>query len=193
MANNCDYELKAVSKDKSSLERLVKIMKYEDDEFYINRCFNACPSDIKEEEGGYFSISIFGDCAWSCGLWFSVDGDNPSNKIVTGRDSEGRDIYGTAHYSAFPHICKVLGISLELYSQEPGCQFQEHGIVNPISSGIERVDWCGWSRSEVEEMDESERLDYGIDEAEYGYGDDYGVFMSASELVEFVFDGESEV
>ena len=41
MANNCLYTMKAVSKDENALKRLAKIMEYEDNEYYIYRCFSA--------------------------------------------------------------------------------------------------------------------------------------------------------
>ena len=75
MANNCYYALKAVANNEEALKRLVRIMKYEDEEFFIYRCFQAIEGEIKKEDNGLFSIEIEGDVAWSCAKWFDHEED----------------------------------------------------------------------------------------------------------------------
>lgn len=65
MPNWCSYTMKAVSKSKDALDRLIKIMTYEDKEYYIYRCASVGVSD-EVQEGDYFVAMVYGDVAWSC-------------------------------------------------------------------------------------------------------------------------------
>ena len=74
MANNCFYTMMAVSKNRNALERLLKIMRYKDIEYYLYRVFNADDDKIRESNG-YYYVSINGDVAWSCANWFDTKED----------------------------------------------------------------------------------------------------------------------
>ena len=118
MANNCYYALKAVANNEEALKRLVRIMKYEDEEFFIYRCFQAIEGEIKKEDNGLFSIEIEGDVAWSCAKWF--DHEEDKNELAE----------NNAHYITLDLLCEKFNIGIELWSQECGCEFQEHYVVN---------------------------------------------------------------
>jgi hypothetical protein len=130
MANNCFYEMNVVSKDKSALERFIRIMNYEDEEFFIYRCFNAEAGDIMEKDG-LFSVRIIGDVAWSCSQWCNSF-EKENEKIVLGYENNdySKPIYGTSHYISVDYLCKKLNIAVEVFSEESGCGFQENYIVN---------------------------------------------------------------
>ena len=109
MANDCYYMMKAVSKDKAALERLVKIMQYEDKEHYIYRCFDAAPYDEEETPDGLHILMIDGDVGWSCDKWFNAEYEEVPN--------EDGDV---AHLIRLDALCKKLKIGMEVWSQEPG-------------------------------------------------------------------------
>ena len=130
MANYCVYSMVAVSKDKSALERLIKIMRYEDEEYYIYRCFSAVGNKIEENDGLY-SVLIDGDVAWSCSKWFeSTEDFNDISKT-------------NAHYISLDLLCEKLGIGIELFSEESGNCFQEHYLVKHDGEIVfnESVEW----------------------------------------------------
>ena len=144
MANNCFYTMNAVAKDKAVLERLLDIMNYRDNEYCIYRCFSA---DMvgETEEDGFYRMEISGYVAWSCTHWFDHE-EELGNKGSTG-----------AHYVTLDILCRKLGIGIELFSEECGCQFQEHYMVDHNGNVLwnERVEWTQeWEDEDGNELDE---------------------------------------
>ena len=127
MANNCFYTMKAVSENKEALERLISIMEYKDPEYFIYRCFEAHSNIYKD--GEYYVADISGDVAWSCSNWFGTE-EKPEELIVLKKDDNWNPIHGTAHYITLDLLCKKLGVGIEVFSEESGCCFQEHYMVN---------------------------------------------------------------
>lgn len=118
MANNCWYDMEAVSKSKDALERLVRIMKYEDPEFYLYRVFSAEEGDI-EQDGEFYTLQIMGDVAWAAVNWVNC-GDYPYDiRRETG-----------AHFTDLQTVCRTLGVAVEILTEECGCQFSEHIAVD---------------------------------------------------------------
>lgn len=172
MANNCYYRMKAVADNEDALKRFVEIMKYNDDEFFIYRCFNADAEGEIQKENELFSLIITGDVAWSCVKWF--DG-------VEDFDCKAQNLDGTlrnnSHYITLDLLCNKLGIGLEVWSQESGCEFEEHYIVNrkgEIVINEEEV----WSQDWWDEENNCEREE----PIEIGGFDDWGSFCLANEI-----------
>jgi hypothetical protein len=119
MANCCEYEMMIVGKTKESIERLVKIMKYEDPEFFIYRVFDVevCEEPNQGYQSDLWVMKIFGDVAWSAESWIK----SPPNK-------ENR--FNGAYFTNLLHLCKELDIGVEIYTKEQGCCFQEYYLVN---------------------------------------------------------------
>lgn len=163
MANNCCYSMRAVSRSKENLERLVSIMKYKDNEFFIYRCFSAVDEEI-QEDGNLNSLMIIGDCAWSCEKWFESKEDfNDISKT-------------NAHYITLDLLCKKLDIGIELYSVETGNCFQEHYLVNHNGEFIynESVEYYeNWADEKGNEL---------VEPIPTGGFDDFEVFASAEEI-----------
>lgn len=163
MANDCFYQMKVVAKDKETIERLISIMKYDDKEYYIYRCFEAMADEIKKEDD-YFTTIISGDVAWSASDWFN------GNENVKSKTEKG------AHYVSVDILCKRLGFAVECFTQEPGMQFEEHYIVNNKGEIIidETEDWGqNWEDEEGNELMEPE---------EWGGFDYWGNFNTAYDL-----------
>ena len=121
MANCCWFEMKAVSDKREPLERLLKIMKYEDDEYFIYRTWVCDDGDSISEApdgSGLLEVRYYGDVAWGPSPWVS-DPEDLSNNSKTG-----------AHYANLQAICKALNISVEVWAQEDGMGFQEHIYVD---------------------------------------------------------------
>lgn len=166
MANNAAYDITFVSKSKETLERLVKIMKYQDPEYFIYRVFSVEDDDIVDEGNGLFSIYISGDVAWSNHDWF----DN--------LEDFNRKAENGAHYVTLDILAKRLDFGVQAFCEECGCEFQEchqcdhHGNIQRN----ECVEWKEiWEDEDGNELDEPEHEggleDYGdFNDADIIYG-----------------------
>ena len=176
--------MRVVAKGKSAIDRFEKIMQYEDDEFFCYRVFQFERTSIAKD-GGLWVAEFSTDVAWGSGKWFQ-DSDKPEERIVIGHEKKtyqledgtsyvaddwDSPIYGTAHYTSVTHLCKVLGIGVELWTTEPGCGFEEHAMVD----GLGRVDYKTAKYSE-EYTDNGEFVG-----EEHGFKD-FGDWLSASEI-----------
>jgi hypothetical protein len=130
MPNWCEYDMCAVSKNRESLERLIKIMNYEDSEYYIYRVNQATAGDIEFEDDLY-TVRIMGFVAWSCGSWF-----DRIERLDETIDSGG-------HYVTLDILCERLGIAVEVFGGESGMEFQEHYLCNPKGDTVwnECTEW----------------------------------------------------
>ena len=162
MANNCCGNLKVVAKNKDTLDRIVKILKYEDPEFGIYRCKEA-HGDESYKDGEFWVKDIFVDGAWNCEQFFKY-GNRPNSKFVI-KTENGKEICG--HYTDLCHIAKTLDCGFELYSTEPGMGFCEHLACNRFGKMI------------------YETSDYECDDdghEEFGDMDYFGDYMFSDEI-----------
>lgn len=122
MANDCSYDMRVVGESKEAVERMGKILGYEDPEFFLYRVFDmiAAKEAAKDEQfTQYWTLDYSGDVAWNPDPW--IDGiPDPNNKSKTG-----------AHYSNLQEICKALKVGVEVWAQEFGEACQWHFIVSP--------------------------------------------------------------
>ena len=162
MSNDCCGNLKVVAKNKETLDRIVKILKYEDSEFGIYRCKDAQDSE-SYKDGDLWVKDIFVDGAWNCQQFFNY-GNRPNSKFVV-KTENGKEI--TAHYTDLCYIAKTLDCGFELYSTEPGMGFCEHLACNRFGKMID------------------ESSDYECDEfgnEEFGDMDYFGEYMFSDEI-----------
>ena len=110
MANNCYYEMKVTGK-KEDIDRLFNILKYKDEELKLARIFSADLVDI-EDKGEESYAFIAGDCAWSVHSCM--------------RTGEGTYSEYTPELTNIRHLSEVLGLEIEIISDEPGIGFCEH-------------------------------------------------------------------
>ncbi len=165
MANDCEYQMTAVSRSREALDRLVRIMNYEDSEYFIYRVFDAeLREDIEETGDGFHVARIDGDVAWSCESWFEREERFDSIHEATG-----------AHYITLDLLCRRLGIGVEVYGQEPGMGFQEYHKCT--HAGEVFSDCADWSEEWCDE--EGNELSYPI---EKGGLEDYGEESSPEEI-----------
>ena len=166
MANECDYEMTAVSRSRKALERLVKIMKYQDPEYFLYRVFDAdLIGNIEVTADGFFVARIEGTVAWSCATWFTSDERTDSIHAATG-----------SHYITLDLLCRRLGIGVEVYGEEYDCGFQEYHKCNHAGVLVLKTcaDWC-----QVWHDDEGKELKTPI---EKGGLADYGVYSAPAEI-----------
>lgn len=132
MANDAYYDVEFVAKDKAVLERIQKIMNYEDGEYFIYRVFRAEFDEIETfGDTGLYTMRAYGDVAWGINAWFE-DNENP------------RDIYKEtgAHYTTLTALSEKLGFGAEAWCEEPGCAFQQHYACT--HGNLSRAEACDW-------------------------------------------------
>ena len=127
MANVCNFALKAVSKDKDALLRLIAVLDYKDFEYHLHGVYGISKDATPEEipESGLWKVILTGDQKWSCSRWMNaVAGD-------VWADMKSEEIL-------LPGLCKALGVGVEVWSSEPNMAFQEHILVD--SEGSVKID-----------------------------------------------------
>lgn len=173
MSNDCNYSMVAVSYKKSALEKLINIMNYKDENYYIYRVKEVDSSEIYSYDN-YYCVDIFGIVAWSCYDWFNSK-ELPEELIMLNYN-QGNPIYGTAHYITMDLLCKKLKIGIELYSDECGCCFQEHYHVDHEGNILIKdcVEWQEiWEDENGNEFDEPLSI---------GGFPNYGCFMDHKQI-----------
>ena len=150
MPNWCEYTMKAVSKSKEALDRLISIMYYEDKEYYIYRCASVSISNEFQEDD-YFVAMLYGDVAWSCGSWF--------DRI----ERFDETIESGGHYVTLDILCERLGIAVEVFGEEPGMEFQEHYLCNPKGDTVWHQTWFDDDGNALPAPIESGGFDYYCD------------------------------
>ena len=188
MANNCDYECRVYGKDKAKVEQFVKAMKYKDlkDGYFMCRIFYANATEIYEDENGIFVCSVDGYCAWSVGecmidtnygTWRGMAYGEPHFEVW--RDWNGEICYSNIGVTA-PMLCKILGVAVEIWSRECGCEFQERFLINDCGEMVV-CDKCNWKQGyDTDEV--GEFVDLNPEKDEGGF-DDYGEYEDPSTLL----------
>lgn len=163
MANNCEYDLRAVSKSKETLEQFIAVMKYEHPDYYLYRVFEADPDSIVSYQD-LFGVYISGDVGWSCYEWVH------SSEDLNKKSGNG------AHYISMRELCKRLDVGVEIFSREPGCAFQEHYVIDHTGTVLvdETEQWIVHWTDETGNL-----LDTPVETGGFSY---YGDFLTCSEI-----------
>lgn len=171
MANNVRYYVKAVSEDRNALERLCKIMKYEDAEYCLDSVREAYVLDmaeyvsrqdlgsVEDTEGGFMWLqvgsdleadagdAIYEDCAGYFWLFISGNVARSAEPWFSGEDKTEERAENGARLTSLNTIAKELGVGIELWGHEEFYTFQQHFIVNAKGEVVvaETKDWNGRS------------------------------------------------
>ena len=167
MPNYCNYSMKVVG-TKQNIQEFIKVIQadynYYDMTFsydrHMFRVFEAEHDEIEERADGRFETVINGYCAWSvascmfaAGYYRDSQKSHPDNFKGTTLDIESKN----------------LNLDIEVYSEEPGCCFQEHYII--INGDIvcdECVDWYEYWVEEYESKEDAqEELEIEITDEEW--------------------------
>ena len=173
MPNYCNYSMKVVG-TKENIEEFIKVMNadynYYDMTFdydrHMFRVFEAEHDEIEARTDGKFETIINGYCAWSVatcmfegGYYKDVKKGHPDEFRGTTLDIES----------------KKLNLNIEVYSEEPGCCFQEHYVI--LNGDIvcdECVEWESYVVDEFETKEQAEEeLDIKITDKEWNECDGY--------------------
>lgn len=154
MANDCTGTMKVVCRtgNETAIDRLARIMRYKDPEWYMYRVFEFCENDPghREHTEDGFTVATFStSVAWSGWRWF--DTDRSGWCMVGEKNPKGTD---------FLNLCRLLGIGVEYFATEVGCQFAEHYLCD--SNGSLLVEESA-HYEEVYPLDENGEPDYSQD------------------------------
>ncbi len=198
MANNVRYYIKAVAKDESTLERLYKIMNYEDSDYFLYRVRSATAIDHDE----YFDVDGSDEAYLN---WLDADMSEPVAVQDAIYEDEGdgyiqdddylayfcliimgdvawsaspwfngeekpdeRAENGTAHLASLNVIAKKLGVGIELWGHEEFSTFQQHFIMN-AKGKIAVAETKDWNGFSECEIEDMERDFKNMDEEEKKY------------------------
>lgn len=128
MANDACWDMRVVSKSKEAIERLYRILRYEDEEYFMYGVFEAWHSESDtewiDEEDGYYVADLWGEVAWGMDAWF--DPDEQRHGLYEG-PLEG---HPNARYATMMELCPLLDIGVEAFCAEPMLDIQQHAIVD---------------------------------------------------------------
>jgi hypothetical protein len=154
------------------VKEFIRMLQWKDEFEYngLGRVFEFSfeTEDIdKKREDEIVSVVGFGDCAWSvlCSMMAEYRGANPSLESESER----------------------LGLVVEVYSSEPGCQFQEHMLFNKgdvvINECVDYEEHWIWEFDTIEEYNDEYETNFTEDMVDDngnicigGFGDTYGDF-----------------
>lgn len=164
MANNCGYQAKVVGPTEESIKAFIRAMRWEGEyeECGVGRVFECDAEEIEKRESDY-ACMIYGDCAWSV---YSAMINSICRTLP----------------NSLPKITKDLGITVEFYSEECGCEFQEHIIYD---KGVEKLcDCVKYIEVFIGDGLETFQEDYETDL-------DFDEYFAQEEFKEMLGDGET--
>lgn len=140
MANNCYFDMK-IKGGKENCFKFFKKMESYDEE---NHFYRINPEIYDEGfEDGEYHLCINGDCAWSIETCCRASGY-----------ANGKDLFEINTHD--------LGLKLEVFSEEPGCDFQEHYVYeNGHCLENECVDWHEYFWNSEEQTFEEYKREMG--------------------------------
>ena len=169
MANDCSFEIKAVSKKKEALEQLIQYLQNEYDQGpHPWRVFDAEGEDEITKEKELYTVKIRGYCAWSV-YSCMFEGTSTYQSEYGAEDKNGKTI---------SEMCRKLKVAVEIFSDEPGIGFQEHYIINKDGeicddeTGDATTYW--WDKDEYPTIEDfNKEFDTDLSEDDFNEDGDY--------------------
>ena len=124
MANLCSFMMVVVGNTEENINLFLDMMN-QNGKTWMGRGAEASIDNIEHEDGKY-RAEISGWCKWSVEAAM-VDNaismrEHPEKWSGHGKDDDGNELRFITLYEA----CEELNLDMEVYSEEPGCEFQEH-------------------------------------------------------------------
>lgn len=135
MANDCYFLLKAVAREKGTLERLYALMDYKDPEgLFLYRVRDLQIDRPPVRAGGFWTAEFSGDVAWEDYYWFhdyyaSYDQFMRQTEILAGaRLVDPHEQENRKNIRTFRQLCPAWDFGVETWTEELGCEFQGHRL-----------------------------------------------------------------
>lgn len=125
MANICSFSMKVIGKEEN-IAKFIDMMKQKGT-VWMGRGATVDFTDIEELENGKYGCQIGGDTKWS--VKASMIGDAIRMRTEPDKWYFGDDVDKTKlTFITLYEACEQLQLDMEVYSEEPGCGFQEHYV-----------------------------------------------------------------
>lgn len=152
MANLCSFSMVVVGKSEENINTFMEWMNQEANT-WMGRGAEADIYDI-EEDDGTFRAEINGCCKWS--IQSSLIDNAISMRTEPNRWSFGTEENVNLRFVTLYEACKELDLNMEVYSEEPGCEFQEHYLF--IDGELELDECVDYHEEFNEETEEYEGI-----------------------------------
>ena len=151
MANICGFSMKVIGTEEN-IEKFIDMIKQKGT-VWMGRGAVVDFTDIEELENGKYSCLIDGDTKWS--VKASLVGDAIRMRTELGKWYFGDDVDTTKlTFITLYEACEQLQLDMEVYSEEPGCGFQEHYVF--VDGQLVTEETTGYTEEYNEETDEWE-------------------------------------
>lgn len=177
MANMCDFVMRVRGK-RENIEEFYNAL-IQNGKIYMGR---GAEAEINYEDGN--TAQIKGWCKWSV---VSALIDNAiSMRTEPNRWSFDEDV-SELEFITLIEACKKWNVDMEVYSEEPGCCFQEHFIVIDGELVVDEcVEWNEYCIDDFETKEEAEvELGIEITDEEWESGE---AFISRDGFGEWIFE-----
>lgn len=179
MANDCNFWFQAASRNPAKLEKFIKawcVDRYGEGP-HLYRIFEVWGEDSMHQVGntGLFVVAMSGSCAWSLASCIS---SKPSSYYEDTMKNPNSWTPITKNARCINALCREFETGIEIFSEEPGCEFAEHVRVD--SEGNTLMDDCCdfrelyWDQDEFPTIDDLNKA-WGTSytEEDFDYGDGY--------------------
>ena len=173
MPNYCDYSM-CVKGTKENVEEFIKVIQadydYNNMKFnykrHLFRVFEAHCDELEQLDEDVYQALISGYCAWSVSSCMLEHGYYRDIKARHPKEFRGTTLKKES---------KRLNLAIEVYSEECGCEFQEHYIfIDGQTKASECVDYHEYYIGEFNSKAEAEEeLDIEITDEEWNSGEEY--------------------
>lgn len=182
MANDCSFWFRAVSRDPEKLHDFVECWKTE---YYaegphlyrISDCYETVDIQRSEDNNDLFYVECAGTCAWSLEACITMYGSSYFGGMLDGSIKKPEEIMPyDKNGRCIEILCHDYETGIEIFSEEPGCGFAEHYVVDPKGNLVidETCDmheyWWDRDNQTIEEFNEENGTSYTEDDFN---GDDY--------------------
>lgn len=174
MANLCEYDMRAVSKDKDSLDKIIAILKGENPEKRLYKTYSAIVHYPPRADGDLWDTIVVGDMGWDVDNWLNPP-DVPLQDICRELGRELGVYVGKRPNSqnvSLQDVCRELEVGVEIWGRESNMGFQMHILVDFLGNV---------SMNEVRDWNPCAEEDGEDNEDENGFPD-YDEFMSSAEI-----------
>ena len=173
MANMCYFEFVVVGDSKENIQAFLNAMQQEGT-LYMGRGAAIFSRNEIQEEDGKFRFESAGECKWSLEAALILNAENTREEPEHWFFGDNIDS-STLEFITLPEASERFQVDVEMYSEELGCEFQEHKW---LERGKYLVDDCVQYREcyldEYDTKEEAEE-DYGrtFSEEEWKEGQAY--------------------
>lgn len=154
MANLCSFSMIIVGNKKENIDLFCNIMN-QNGTTWMGRGAEASIDNIEEIDGRY-RAELSGWCKWSVEAAMIDNAISMRNEPEIwsghGYDSNGNKLRFITLYEA----CEELDLDMEVFSEEPGCGFQEHYLFR--NGVLEKDESCDYSEEYDEDTEEYEPI-----------------------------------